>query len=85
MVYRVEPLIVRSLQLSGAKALKYQVAIEPFKSQIGQPISPSTLKNAVKEINQWYKDNGYSLARVLENQTQPPRKFNSTGRRRGSR
>ena len=66
VVYRVEPLIVRSLQLSGAKALKYQVAIEPFKSQIGKPISPSILKNAVKEVNQWYADNGYSLARVLE-------------------
>ena len=66
VVYRVEPLIVRSLQLSGARELKYQVAIEPFKSQIGQPISPSALRNAVKEINQWYADNGYSLARVLE-------------------
>ncbi len=71
VLYRVEPLIVRSLQLSGAKALKYPVAIEPFKSQIGQPISPSTLKNAVKEINQWYKDNGYSLARVLEIKPNP--------------
>lgn len=71
VLYRVEPLIVRSLQLSGAKALNYQVAIEPFKSQIGQPISPSTLKNAVKEVNKWYKDNGYSLARVLEIKPNP--------------
>ena len=71
VIYRVQPLIVRSLSLEGAKALTYQVAIEPFKSQIGQPISPSTLKNAVKEVNKWYQDNGYSLARVLEIQPNP--------------
>jgi outer membrane protein insertion porin family len=65
IVYQVQPLVVRSLQLSGAKALTYKVVLEPFQSQINQPVSPSQLEDAVKKINKWYKDNGYSLARVV--------------------
>ncbi|MEA5571785.1 BamA/TamA family outer membrane protein [Calothrix sp. UHCC 0171] len=65
IVYQVQPLVVRSLQLSGAKALTYKVALEPFQNQINQPVSPTGLQEAVKKINKWYKDNGYSLARVI--------------------
>ncbi|GAX36955.1 BamA/OMP85 family outer membrane protein [Nodularia sp. NIES-3585] len=65
VVYQVEPVIVRSLQLSGAKALTYRVAQERFQSQIGKPISPEGLKQAVQQIDQWYADNGYQLANVL--------------------
>jgi outer membrane protein insertion porin family len=65
VVYQVQPLVVRSLQLSGAKALTYKVVLERFQSQINQPVSPSQLEDAVKKINKWYKDNGYSLARVV--------------------
>ncbi len=65
VVYQVEPVVVRSLQLSGAKALTYRVAQERFQSQIGKPISPEGLKQAVKQIDQWYADNGYKLANVL--------------------
>ncbi|MDP5338202.1 MAG: outer membrane protein assembly factor, partial [Nodularia sp. (in: cyanobacteria)] len=49
----------------GAKALTYRVAQERFQSQIGKPISPAGLKQAVKQIDQWYADNGYKLANVL--------------------
>ncbi|MBE9049597.1 outer membrane protein assembly factor [Nostocales cyanobacterium LEGE 11386] len=65
VVYQVQPVVVRSLQLSGAKALTYQVAQERFQSQIGKPISPEGLKQAVQQVNQWYTDNGYQLANVL--------------------
>lgn len=65
VVYRVQPIVVRSLQLSGAKALTYKVATEPFQKQINQAISPSGLQESVQKINKWYKDNGYSLARVV--------------------
>jgi outer membrane protein insertion porin family len=65
VVYQVQPLIVRSIQLSGAKVLTYKTAIEPFQGQLNQPISPSALKQTVQKINQWYKDNNYSLARVI--------------------
>ncbi len=64
VVYQVKPLIVRSLQLSNAKALSYQVAQKIFAKQIGKPISPVAMKKAVEDINKWYADNNYNLARV---------------------
>jgi outer membrane protein insertion porin family len=63
--YQVEPVIVRSLQLSGANALTYQVARERLEPQIGKVISPNGLKEAVQQINKWYADNGYKVARVI--------------------
>ncbi|MEH2148775.1 outer membrane protein assembly factor [Nostoc sp.] len=65
VVYQVQPVIVRSLQLSGAKVLTYQVVQQRLQSQIGTTISPAGLQQAVAEINKWYADNGYNLARVL--------------------
>ena len=65
VVYQVKPLVVHSLQLSNAKALSYQVAQKVFQSQVGKPISPEAMKKAVREINKWYTDNNYSLARVI--------------------
>ncbi|KAF3886647.1 MULTISPECIES: BamA/TamA family outer membrane protein [Nostocales] len=65
VVYQVEPVIVRSIQLSGAKALTYQVAWERFQSQVGTAISPNALKAVVEQINKWYADNGYKIARVI--------------------
>lgn len=65
VVYQVEPVIVRSLQLSGAKALPLDVALDRFKSQLGNPISPTTISQSVDQINLWYAQNNYQLARVL--------------------
>ncbi|MBG1243434.1 BamA/OMP85 family outer membrane protein [Nostoc sp. NZL] len=65
VVYQVQPVIVRSLQLSGAKVLTFQVAQQRLQSQIGTTISPAGLQQAVAQINKWYADNGYNLARVL--------------------
>ncbi|MCL6749499.1 BamA/TamA family outer membrane protein, partial [Nostoc sp. CCCryo 231-06] len=65
VVYQVQPVIVRFLQLSGAKVLTYQVAQQQLQSQIGTTISPAGLQQAVAQINKWYTDNGYNLARVL--------------------
>ncbi|BAZ51163.1 surface antigen D15 domain-containing protein [Nostoc sp. NIES-4103] len=65
VVYQVQPVVVRSLELSGAKALTYQIVLERFQSQIGKTISPAGLQQAVQQINKWYADNGYNLAQVL--------------------
>lgn len=65
VVYQVKPVVVRSLQLSGAKALTLNVAFERFKLQLGNPISPAAISEGVEQINQWYTQNGYTLARVL--------------------
>ncbi|NET00098.1 MAG: BamA/TamA family outer membrane protein [Sphaerospermopsis sp. SIO1G1] len=65
VIYQVKPIVVQALQLSGAKVLTYQVALANFQDQVGKNISPASLEKTVNQINQWYKENGYTLARVL--------------------
>lgn len=65
VVYQVEPIMVRSLQLSGAQALTPEVATELFRPQLGQSVSPTALGEGVERVNQWYRQNGYSLAQVV--------------------
>jgi len=65
ITYQVKPVVVQGLQLHGAKVLTYKFIWEKFQAQIGGEISPSLLKQSVKEINKWYADNGYVLGRVL--------------------
>lgn len=65
VVYEVQPVVVRSLQLSGAKALTYQIAWERFQPQVGKVISPNALNEAVQQLNKWYADNNYKVARVI--------------------
>ncbi|HEY9606250.1 MAG TPA: BamA/TamA family outer membrane protein, partial [Allocoleopsis sp.] len=69
VVFQVQPVIVRSLQLSGNKVLTPDVANSFFKSQIGQPVSPAILRQGVQQLSQWYKDNNYALAQVVDVQS----------------
>jgi outer membrane protein insertion porin family len=71
VVYQVRPVVVQALQLSGANVLTYKVALERLRSQIGNTISPTELRQAVQQINKWYADNGYTLARVLSIKPSP--------------
>lgn len=64
VTYQVTPVVVRSLQLTGAKVLTPAIANEIFSNQLGAPISPAALTQGVQRINQWYQQNGYSLARI---------------------
>ncbi|HEY9668659.1 MAG TPA: POTRA domain-containing protein, partial [Coleofasciculaceae cyanobacterium] len=66
VTFQVQPVVVRSLQLSGNRVLTQDVANTIFQSQLGQPISPSTLRQGFQQVSQWYKDNGYALAQVVE-------------------
>lgn len=65
VLFTVEPIVVRSLQLTGARVLSTTTANEIFQAQLGQPISPDALRQGVERINQWYDDNGYVLAQVV--------------------
>jgi outer membrane protein insertion porin family len=65
VTFQVQPIVVRSLLLSGAQILTLPVANELFQPLLGQPISLTGLKQAVDRVNQWYAKNGYTLARVL--------------------
>ncbi|MBE9181109.1 BamA/TamA family outer membrane protein [Oculatella sp. LEGE 06141] len=65
VVFQVEPIVVRSLQLSGARVLPETVVNEIFAPQIGQPVNLAAFRQGVQQVNQWYADNGYTLAQVL--------------------
>jgi outer membrane protein insertion porin family len=64
VVFQVEPVVVRSLQLSGNQVLTSDVANTIFQSQLGQPVSPTALRQGFEQLSKWYKDNGYVLAQV---------------------
>ncbi|MEW6491760.1 MAG: BamA/TamA family outer membrane protein [Cyanobacteriota bacterium] len=64
VVYQVTPVVVRSLQLSGNRVLTSDVANNIFKSQVGQPVSPTALRQSLDALSKWYEDNGYVLAQV---------------------
>ncbi|MBD1926204.1 BamA/TamA family outer membrane protein [Trichocoleus sp. FACHB-90] len=64
-VFQVSPVVVRSVQLSGAQVLTPAVANDIFKSQIGTNISPAAITQGVQQIKQWYEKNGYTLAQVI--------------------
>ncbi len=65
VVFRVEPVIPRRIQLVGAQALTLPVVNGIFQSQLGVPVQPSALNQGVRSLNQWYAQNGYTLARVM--------------------
>jgi outer membrane protein insertion porin family len=54
-VFQVSPVVVRSVQLSGAQVLTPTVANDIFKSQIGTNISPAAITQGVQQIKQWYE------------------------------
>lgn len=71
VVYQVEPVVVRSLQLSGNRVLTQDVARDLFQTQLGKPISPGEMRQGIEKVEQWYEDNGYILARVLDARSTP--------------
>jgi outer membrane protein insertion porin family len=65
VTFQVQPIVVRSVQLVNAQALTPAVVNDIFRSQIGTIASPSALNQGVRQINQWYAQNNYNLARVV--------------------
>lgn len=71
VVYQVQPVVVRSLVLSGAQVLLPDVANKLFQPQIGTTVSPGLLHQGLAAINQWYRDRGYILAEAQDLRTSP--------------
>lgn len=65
VTFTLQPTILQSLQLTNAKALTPAIANQIFQAQLGKPIQPSALNQGIRDINQWYADHGYNLARVI--------------------
>lgn len=71
VTFAANPVTLQALQLSNAQGLSLSVANSIFKDQFGQPITPGGLNQAVKQINDWYAQNGFTLARVVSLQPTP--------------
>ncbi|MBD1844890.1 BamA/TamA family outer membrane protein [Cyanobacteria bacterium FACHB-63] len=65
VTFQVQPAIVRALNLVNAQALTPTIANQFFQSQFGAPVSPTAINESIRQINTWYRQNGYSLARVI--------------------
>ena len=68
VIFYARPVTLQALQLTNAQGLSLSVANDIFKNQFGQPITPTALNQAVGQINNWYVQNGYILARVVSMQ-----------------
>lgn len=51
---------------AGKRVLPQQVVDNIFSPQYGQILNLRQLQEGIKKLNQWYKDNGYDLAQVVD-------------------
>lgn len=65
VTFQVQTATVRSLNLVNAQALTPAIANQFFQSQFGAPVSPTAINESIRQINAWYRQNGFSLARVV--------------------
>ncbi|MBW4443501.1 MAG: BamA/TamA family outer membrane protein [Plectolyngbya sp. WJT66-NPBG17] len=65
VTFQVQPTTVRALNLVNAQALTPAIANQFFQTQFGAPVSPTAINESIRQINTWYRQNGFSLARVI--------------------
>ena len=65
VVFNLSPVIARSIQLVDAKILTQNTATQLFASQLNHAVQPSKLNQGVRDVQKWYDDQGYTLARVV--------------------
>jgi outer membrane protein insertion porin family len=64
--------ILRSVQLEGNTVLPPSEIEKAFGDQYGKILNLNTLKEGIKGVNQWYQNNGYVLAQVLDSPAVSP-------------
>jgi outer membrane protein insertion porin family len=57
---------------AGTRVLPPQVVENIFSEQYGKILNLRQLQEGIKKVNQWYKDNGYDLAQVIDAQQVTP-------------
>ncbi len=65
VVFNLAPVIAKSVELVDAKTMTQADANQIFQSQFNQPVQPSKLNQGVRDVQKWYEDKGYNLARVV--------------------
>ncbi|MGQ9870711.1 BamA/TamA family outer membrane protein [Leptodesmis sp.] len=64
--------ILRSVQLEGNTVLPPSEIEKAFGDQYSKILNLNALKDGIKILNQWYQDNGYVLAQVLDSPAVSP-------------
>ncbi|MBW4574928.1 MAG: BamA/TamA family outer membrane protein [Aphanothece sp. CMT-3BRIN-NPC111] len=57
---------VTTVPPEGKRVLPQQVVNDIFAPQYGRILNLNDLQEGIKKLNQWYKDNGYDLAQVVD-------------------
>lgn len=65
VVIAVEPVIVTAIERLGAKVLPENIILKLFQPQLGKEISLEAINQSRAEIDKWYANNGYLVAKVL--------------------
>ncbi len=58
--------VVRSVQLQGVSVASPEVIGAPLLSLVGSTPSPEAIRSALKQVEAWYHQHGYTLARVVD-------------------
>jgi outer membrane protein insertion porin family len=58
--------VLRAVQVDGKQVLPDRVIADAFGSQYGQILNLVQLQAGVKKLNDWYQQNGYVLAQILD-------------------
>ena len=64
ITYKAQPIEVRRIEVTGNKVLSKTMIDNIFQSQIGAKISPELLNKTVEDLQKWYIQNGYVLAKI---------------------
>ncbi|WP_071515815.1 BamA/TamA family outer membrane protein [Geitlerinema sp. PCC 9228] len=67
VTFVVEPNpVLQQVQVEGDRILPDSVVQDAFSDQYGEVLNLQQFQNGISQINQWYQDNGYVLAQVVE-------------------
>lgn len=67
VTFLVEPNpVLRRVQVEGSQVLPPAVVEDIFSEQYGTILNLRSFQSGIQELNQWYQDNGYVLAQVID-------------------
>jgi len=72
VTFVVEPNpVLRSVKIEGSQILPQNLIDKTFREQYNEILNYRDLQAGIKQLEQWYKDNGYVLAQVVDTKVSP--------------
>lgn len=73
VTFVVEPNpVLREVKIKGGSVLSEKVINQSFSQQYGKILNFREFQTGVKQLNQWYQDNGYVLAQAIDSPSVNP-------------